>query len=311
MEQKISIIIPNYNHEPFLSNRMSSVLSQNHNFDQIFILDDASTDSSLDLLSNYKQENVTIICNDSNSGSTFLQWQKGLSLVSTDSLVWIAESDDFCDSKFLEEVIKPFSDPEVVLSYTRSIDINEQGNHLGLSYRELEWCDHNFIIDGKKEIYDHLYYQCTIPNVSSVVFRRSAVDDTFFYHNFKLCGDWYFYLKILQKGKVAYNSSPLNFHRFHQRTLRHQLSNNTSILFERLKIIKKVKKDYSIPLIMFFKSAYQQIRQYIFQRKITEIFNFKFVLLLIDILKFNPFFILILIYTLIERFLMRTIKFIR
>jgi glycosyltransferase involved in cell wall biosynthesis len=291
--------------------RIDSVISQKHNIDQIIVIDDASTDSSLTLLSKYNETNIKIISNSSNSGSAFTQWHKGISLSNNDFLIWIAESDDFCTPEFLEETIKPFSDPDVVLSYSRSIDVNENGEQLGLSYNHLEWCNISFIKDGNSEIFEHLYYNCTIPNISAVVFRRSAVDESFFDHNYKLCGDWYFYLKLLQKGKIAYNSKPLNFHRFHEKTLRNRLKNSDSVLFERLNIIYRIKKDCKVSTLIYYKSAYYQLKQFIFQQKISALFSRKLIQTVYGLIKHNPIFIFILLYTISVRILSRVINSLR
>ncbi len=34
---------------------------------------------------------------------------------------------------------------------------------------------------------------------------------------FKVAGDWFFYVWLLRKGKIAYFRSPLNYHRRHSR----------------------------------------------------------------------------------------------
>ena len=48
---RISVIIPNYNHAPFLEERIRSILAQTRRPDEIIFLDDASTDDSLAVVS--------------------------------------------------------------------------------------------------------------------------------------------------------------------------------------------------------------------------------------------------------------------
>ena len=73
---------------------------------ELIILDDASTDNSKEIIERYRrQERVThIIYNEVNSGSAFRQWRTGISLAKGD-WVWIAESDDYCSSAFLETLL--------------------------------------------------------------------------------------------------------------------------------------------------------------------------------------------------------------
>jgi glycosyltransferase involved in cell wall biosynthesis len=72
--------MPNFNHAPYLKERMDSILAQDYQDFEVILLDDASTDESVVILNEYtKNPRVkTLIVNDSNSGNTFLQWQRGL-----------------------------------------------------------------------------------------------------------------------------------------------------------------------------------------------------------------------------------------
>jgi glycosyltransferase involved in cell wall biosynthesis len=303
---KVSVIIPNYNHELFLDKRLISVLNQKTHIDKIIILDDASEDSSLEIINKYRSDDTAIIINDENSGSVFKQWQKGLSMIDKDSLVWIAESDDSSDAFFLQELLPYFEDPDIVIAYSRSLDIDEKDEKIGLSYRELPWCNDSFVKQGTKEIFDHLYLQCTIPNVSAVLFRNSAIDDSFFAHNFSLCGDWYFYLRLLEKGKIAYLSKPLNFHRFHQGTMRNKSIKSLEILNERLLIVKEVRKRHGLNFYRYVSSAAFQIELFITETRISDLVGPLGKKMFVIIKKYGYFFWLVAIILLTKRVLKKS-----
>lgn len=101
----VSIIIPNYNHARFLDERMQSVLGQTYQNFEVIILDDRSTDNSREVIEKYRSNPKVrkILFNDTNSGSPFRQWKKGMELASGE-IVWIAESDDHCEDTFLEKL---------------------------------------------------------------------------------------------------------------------------------------------------------------------------------------------------------------
>ena len=74
----VSIIVPNYNHARFLTERFESILSQTyHNF-ELIILDDCSTDNSCEVIERYRENpHVSqIVYNEKNCGNTFEQWMK-------------------------------------------------------------------------------------------------------------------------------------------------------------------------------------------------------------------------------------------
>lgn len=79
---KVSVIVPNYNHSAFLKERIDTILQQTYQDFELIILDDCSTDNSVSIIESYRNnEHVThIVLNEQNSGSTFLQWDKGVSL---------------------------------------------------------------------------------------------------------------------------------------------------------------------------------------------------------------------------------------
>src|SRR5690349_2386149 len=102
----ISVIIPNFDHASFLKQRIESVLNQTFQDFEIIILDDCSTDNSREIIEQYRQHPKVshIEYNKTNSGSTFIQWQKGLS-IAVGEYMWIAESDDVSSPKFIEKMV--------------------------------------------------------------------------------------------------------------------------------------------------------------------------------------------------------------
>ena len=68
--------------------------------------------------------NITrTLYNETNSGSAFRQWAKGIQAVTGD-LVWIAESDAYCDEHFLEVLVRCFDDEAVMLAGARCEFVN-------------------------------------------------------------------------------------------------------------------------------------------------------------------------------------------
>ncbi len=78
----VSVIVPNYNHAPFLTGRIESILRQTFRDFELIILDDHSSDQSKQIISSYQgnPKVSNIIYNDSNSGSPFRQWNKGIAM---------------------------------------------------------------------------------------------------------------------------------------------------------------------------------------------------------------------------------------
>ena len=228
--KKVSVIVPNYNYGKYIKKRIQTIMKQTYPIYELIVLDDASTDGSanrlkeivFDLKIKNPEMRVRFVGNVKNSGKAMMQWKKGFELVTGD-YIWIAEADDLCSPRFLEEVMKGFRDPEVVLSYTESKIINSAGIVIAPNFRwsrDKERTGHykkSYVKDGVQEIKEILAIRCTIPNVSAVVFRKDVVKPSYFKKaiDFSQVGDWYLYSKILENGRIAYNKKALNKFRIH------------------------------------------------------------------------------------------------
>lgn len=226
----ISVIVPNYNHENFLKQRLESIFNQTYDNFEVILLDDCSTDNSQSILSEYAGNYKVSHCvfNETNSGNTFQQWAKGISLAKGE-FIWIAESDDFCDFNFLEVIIQPLlKDKEVVLVYCQSNSVNEFNEVTGT------WLNHtqelkrasvfmnDFTMEGSEFIQDFLLYKNVMPNASAVLFRRDKVivkEHLNIDSYFRYCGDWIFYFRLLINNKVAYVSQVINNFRYHSNSV--------------------------------------------------------------------------------------------
>lgn len=211
---KVSVIIPNYNHAAFLKQRIDSVLNQTYPDFEIILLDDASTDGSADLLRTYQvHEKVShVVINRQNSGSTFVQWQRGLALA-TGEYVWIAESDDYCSPDLLEELVALMEmQADVTIAFCNSIMFRDNEvlttGQSGLMQE---------ITDGKKFIAERMLFGNTIYNASMAIFKRSAASHVDFslIQTFKFCGDWLFWIQLAQLGQVGSSAKVLNYFRKH------------------------------------------------------------------------------------------------
>ncbi len=228
--KKVSVVVPNYNYKRFLKKRISSILRQEYPISELIVLDDASTDGSQAKIRELLQEvqrrlpnlKVKTDFRKKNSGKTIRQWRRGFELAEGD-FVWIAEADDLARKGFLAEVMKGFEDPEVLLSYTESAIINGLGMVVVPDFRwsrdkeKTGHFDKSYIRDGEEEIREIMAVRCTIPNVSAAVFRKKQwmlqlLDEA---AKFQQAGDWYFYAKVLERGKIAYNRKSLNCFRVH------------------------------------------------------------------------------------------------
>lgn len=118
MENKglVSIIMPSYNSEKYIKDSVESVLNQTYPFWELLIVDDCSTDKTVDIIKSFKDERIRLFQNNTNSGAAIsrnwaLREAKGK---------WIAflDSDDLWLPTKLEEQVRFMVNNNYGFSYT-------------------------------------------------------------------------------------------------------------------------------------------------------------------------------------------------
>lgn len=249
----VTVFIPVFNNYHTLGERINSIIDQTFCLSQLIIINDCSIDESWEFLSNFefpKSIELNLISSSSNSGSPFGQWENAFNLASGD-LIWIAEADDFSKPNFLEQLVVAFENPNVVVSHCRSLDYRSDTD-----IRKNQWWDSfgqdiwesDFVEDGKVLLEKFGRFKCPVVNVSSAVFRKSALESTEIPSNFKYCGDWWFWAQIFNKGKVAYKAEPLNYFRRHDSSATSFYNINlASFSYEATVIAKKINSLCNTP----------------------------------------------------------------
>lgn len=241
----VSIIVPAYNHERFLTQRMESIFAQTFTDYEVIVLDDASTDESKAVIERYRHHPAVsrVVYNETNSGSAFKQWRKGLQEAKGE-WIWIAESDDYSAPQLLDVLVKGAkADERVVLSYCQSNEVDESGK----GWRDMRWFtdqadkqhwNEDFCADGTKELSDYLWQLNSIPNASAVLFKKNAyLNASPEFETMTMCGDWFLWIEILKQGKLCFSAKPLNFFRTHAATTR---------TYEKRQWQKRLGEEYTI-----------------------------------------------------------------
>jgi glycosyltransferase involved in cell wall biosynthesis len=239
---KVSVIIPNYNHAPYLTQRVDSVLAQTYQDFELIILDDRSADNSKQIIEQYREHPKVshIVFNEINSGGPFYQWKKGIELAAGE-YIWIAESDDWCEPTLLETLVQSLDDNRgCVLAYVQTHTIND-GNII------LQTSAHNKLaeyIHGKKYIAQYLTAHCSIWNASMLIFRKAQYSNiSQRFTTFKMSGDWLFYIEMAKQGDVFISGKVLNYFRKHDKDVSGKMYSTGNNYLEELQILKILKND--------------------------------------------------------------------
>ncbi|KAA3451011.1 hypothetical protein C7I87_09850 [Mesorhizobium sp. SARCC-RB16n] len=253
---KVTAIIPNYNHARFLEQRLESILSQTYENIDIFILDDCSQDKSREIIQRYCDlypGRVRSLFNVQNSGNVFRQWRKGIEQSEGD-IIWICESDDFCEPDFVERLIPHLRDRSVNLAFGRiqfcdqngrpraGLDQYREGAEAGIWNESMvrpasEWFTHGFGVNN------------LIANVGGCLWRRQILPAAVWAEaeSFSVLGDWFLYCHLAGGGNVAYEPNSVAYFRQHGRNTSVSAFKSAHYYTEHHRLMLLLRKTWDVP----------------------------------------------------------------
>lgn len=121
-QNKVSIIIPVYNAEMYLSRCVNSFIKQSYNNCEIILINDGSTDSSLSVMRQYSHHNNVVIIDKGNEGVAKTR-NYGIS-IATGQYIMFADDDDFVDRDYVECYINRILDTQadIVIGGYKRVD---------------------------------------------------------------------------------------------------------------------------------------------------------------------------------------------
>jgi glycosyltransferase involved in cell wall biosynthesis len=275
----VSIILPSYNHAIFLQDRLDSVLNQTYQDWEAIIIDDKSADNSVEIIEKFIKNNPDFkvkhfVVNESNSGSGYNSWKKGIELAETE-YVWIAETDDYSEPTFLQELVEILDHNEdVALAFCGSNYV-ENGKIIYDSTnrtKDLEVDLGKYKIIGANVFLNKMPFNTFITNGSSVVFRKPKEKMNVELFNNRQLSDLFLWSHLIQNNKFAFLNKNLNFFR------RHENSTTTKMSISS----KKIVYDETIKYLNFFEQNYKfqtlldhYVKHFVWPNK-KEVFNYKF-----------------------------------
>ena len=257
---KVSVVLPNYNYARYLDERIQSILSQTYQDFELIIVDDASTDNSLEVIEKYTNDpRITTKFFTENSGLPYKRWNDGADLA-TGKYILFAGADDSCAPTMIGRLVEKMEvNPLVGIAYAQSYEIDDKGNKIR-SFKEFtddldskRWAA-DYVSDGKYEC-RYLLIKNIIPNASSALIRRDIFEQVGrFDIDLRLVADWVLYLKIFLISDIAYVADPLNYFRVHAQTVRSKTKKDGQHILEMIKLFEFLPKDLEIPSVYIEKA---------------------------------------------------------
>ncbi|MDQ0968500.1 glycosyltransferase involved in cell wall biosynthesis [Flavobacterium sp. W4I14] len=200
----VSIALCTYNGEKYLAKQLDSIFTQTYPNLEVIVVDDCSTDNTLNILSAYQKlnSNLQLILNDQNLGFN-QNFKKALSLCTADYIA-IADQDDIWLNDKISQSIQHIGDNVMLYHDSEYIDEN------GQSLRKSTSSHHRFV--SGKCAQNLIYYNC-ISGHACLIKRDLLKLTPPFDHS--LYYDWWLAYTAACTGKINFITDKLVKHRKH------------------------------------------------------------------------------------------------
>lgn len=211
MYGKISVIIPVYNNEKYLDKCVNSILKQTYKNLEIILIDDGSTDDSLNICNRLKNKDSRIIVLFQNKSGPSSARNAGIK-ISTGEFLAFADGDDWIESNMMECMVENLEREKADISFCgHFVDKEVSGKQI--------------IVSSEDKIMDQLeFIRFLISNkgndfVWNKMFRKSFWDGIKFPDG-KIYEDIAVMNMVIKKvGKVSYTGTPLYHYLQHDGSL--------------------------------------------------------------------------------------------
>jgi glycosyltransferase involved in cell wall biosynthesis len=206
---KINVLVPSFNHAPFIEKTLRSIFLQTHLPQKLIVIDDGSTDNSVEIIKNTLKDAPfeTHLIARENKGLT-KTLNEGFQFCSADAefFAYIG-SDDVWFPQFLEERLKLLQEnSDAVLVFGHAFLIDEKDNVIESTEN---WFDFN-----EDKMLEHLLRGEIFPS-PSVVYRNSFLRK----HRWNedaILEDYELYLKLVNEGRFIFDKRVLCAWRQHR-----------------------------------------------------------------------------------------------
>jgi glycosyltransferase involved in cell wall biosynthesis len=129
-EPVVSLILLSYNYESYIGDSIRSVLAQTYPHWELIVIDDASTDSSLEVIRSFSDPRITVLRSESNLGAS-ASYNRAYARC-RGQYVGSLDADDFLAPRKLERQVGAFAaDPGVEVLGTFIIEVSGDGKAAG------------------------------------------------------------------------------------------------------------------------------------------------------------------------------------
>ena len=262
--KKISVILTTYNVEKYIEKCIDSILNQTYKEFELIIIDDKSTDHTIDIIKD-KYPYLRLI--ENNHIGVAEERNLGIKVSNCDYICFL-DSDDYFESTMLEKLYNSIleHDSDLAISSAYKFD-DKTGDEVELKYMLNEKVTNKKSFLNINDLSNNLF-QLTVANAWAKLFKKKIIiDNNIKFQNLNNSNDVLFvYSYIVQCNNISFVYEPLVHYRF---------NSESSIQGNK----KKHPSD--------FLKAYRALQEYLIEINKYEIYKQSFIEMIINIMIWN------------------------
>lgn len=205
---KVTILVLSYNHAPFISQTIMSVLNQVDTNIELIVADDKSTDNSVEIIKVLSEKyKFKFVKNEVNGGvnTNMLSAYQ----FATGQYIAILASDDYLVPDKIKKQIKYIADNNLDGLYSTGFIVEE--NHT----KEIIPVNKTFLSGNNKKIVEYICLKDAGPLMQSGLFKRFVFEELATYRKDFKSDDMYFLIKAFENYNIGFLNEPLFYYRQH------------------------------------------------------------------------------------------------
>jgi glycosyltransferase involved in cell wall biosynthesis len=210
---EISIVMTTYNGVEYISEQLESVITQSRKPDEILVIDDGSTDGTLQILHEFRSSHpglIKVYENDRNLGVE-KNFEKGLQLASGD-IVAVADQDDIWDERKIEKQEAFIIEQDVDLVFHDALLFSEESGTYGTLWESLGLQPSEF--ESSDAIFSNLLAGNFVQGASMALTQEVLEYALPIPERVKY--DYFIALSVASRGKVGFLDERLSKYRQHE-----------------------------------------------------------------------------------------------
>lgn len=263
MSLLVSVILPVHNRERFVAVAVQSILDQTYPYFELIIIDDASTDSTLNIIEKFEDKRIKFLRNEKNLGVSASR-NKGVKEANGDFIAFM-DSDDISVPDRLQKQLKLFTEkPEIDIcgSWVQFLNSDKIIRHK----------------EEHEEIFTQLLLNCSV-SIGVVMFKRKRIKDVLLNEQLKFGEDYELWSKVGWKTKMYNIQEPLLLYRSHEGQIsginkKQQLVLDAEIrlsLFKKIGYCQRTFPDELIKKVMLYQGFFDLYEFEIFLNWLTNL----------------------------------------